>query len=85
MFDFPVCHYHDDTTGIVRCDPFEGCVDFGRAVFFFLAGDRKARMKLIARSVETGYFIPPNYAHLQLLFDDPGFAIVVQKQQAFES
>jgi hypothetical protein len=39
----------------------------------------------MARSVESGYFIPANQAYLQFLYDDPEFQKVLSKQRAHQT
>ncbi len=40
---------------------------------------------MIAKGAEDGYFIPPNEAYLQALYDDPGFASIRASQEAWQS
>jgi len=42
----------------------------------------KRGLALIAKGLEDGYFIPPNVAYLQALYDDPGFAPIRASQEA---
>jgi len=57
-------------------------VDFEEGLAAFLAGGREMGLALIARAVEDGYFILPNEAYLQSLYDDPGFAPILADQEA---
>ncbi len=57
-------------------------VDFEEGLAAYLAGEREKGLALIAKAVEDGYFILPNEAYLQALYDDPGFAPILASQQA---
>jgi TolB-like protein/Flp pilus assembly protein TadD len=71
--------------GLVTCDAFEGCVYFDAGVLAYLDGQREEGLALMARSVESGYFIPANQAYLQFLYDDPEFQKVLSKQRAHQT
>jgi hypothetical protein len=60
--------------GLATCGVAIGCVDFDAGIAAYLNADREQALALISRSIERGYFIPPNLAFLQFLYDDPGFA-----------
>ena len=70
--------------GIIRAEMFYS-VDFEEGLADFLAGERKKGLELIARGVEDGFFIMPNEAYLQTLYDDPGFAPIFAIQEARQS
>jgi TolB-like protein len=71
--------------GMVKCSAFEGCVHFDAGVSAYLDGRREEGLALITQSVESGYFIPPNQAHFQLLYDDPGFGQILERQLAHQA
>jgi len=48
----------------------------------FLSGEREKGLALIAAAAAEGYFILPNEAYLQELYDDPGFAPIRAAQEA---
>ena len=56
--------------------------DYAAGIAAFLAGDRQQSLAHIAKAAEDGYFIRPNAAYLQDLYDDPGFAPILAAQQA---
>ena len=56
--------------------------DYEEGLAAFLSGEREKGLALIARAVEDGYFILPNEAYLQTLYDDPGFAPILASQEA---
>ena len=57
-------------------------VDYEEGVAAYLAGEGERGLALIAKAVEDGYFILPNEAYLQVLYDDPGFAAIRASQEA---
>jgi TolB-like protein/Tfp pilus assembly protein PilF len=57
-------------------------VDFEEGLVAYLAGGHEKGLALIAKAVEDGYFILPNEAYLQSLYDDPGFAPILADQEA---
>jgi hypothetical protein len=67
--------------GIIRAQDIYS-TDFEEGLADFLAGERKKGLELIARGVEDGYFIMPNEAYLQTLYDDSGFAPILAIQEA---
>jgi tetratricopeptide (TPR) repeat protein len=71
--------------GLVLCDVFEGCVHFDAGVSAYLDGDREDGLALIAKSIESGYFIAPNRAYLQFLYDDPAFGPILEQQTAHQT
>jgi len=71
--------------GLVQCDIFEGCVHFDAGISAYLEGDREGGLALVSKSVESGYFIPPNVAYFQLLYDDPAFEAILEKQKAHQA
>ena len=56
--------------------------DFEEGVAAYLAGEREQGLVLIAKAADDGYFILPNEAYLQTLYDDPGFAPILASQEA---
>ena len=60
-------------------------VDYQEGIAAFLAGDRKRGLKYIAKAVDDGYFIRPNSAYMQAVYDDPGFAPILASQEAHQA
>ena len=56
--------------------------DFEEGVAAYLAGEREQGLVLIAKAADDGFFILPNEAYLQTLYDDPGFAPIIARQEA---
>ncbi len=56
--------------------------DYEEGLLAYLSGERDRGLKLIAKATENGYFIFPNEAYLQTLYDDPGFAPILASQEA---
>jgi len=56
--------------------------DYEEGLAAYFAGEHETGLTLIARAVEDGYFMLPNEAILQTLFDDPGFAPILEVQKA---
>jgi hypothetical protein len=48
----------------------------------YLSGERDRGLALVAKAVDDGYFILPNEAYLQSLYDDPGFTPILASQEA---
>jgi tetratricopeptide (TPR) repeat protein len=57
-------------------------VDYEEGVAAYLAGEREQGLVLIAKAADGGFFILPNEAYLQTLYDDPGFAPIIARQEA---
>jgi len=57
-------------------------VDYEEGLAAYLSGERDRGLASIARASENGYFILPNEAYLQALYDDPGFAPIRAGQEA---
>ena len=57
-------------------------VDYDEGLTAYLSGEREKGLALIAKAAEDGFFIPPNEAYLQELYDDPGFAPIRAGQEA---
>ena len=57
-------------------------VDYEEGLAAFLSGDRERGLALIDKGTEGGVFIPPSEAYLQSLYDDPGFAPILARQEA---
>jgi TolB-like protein len=77
-----VRRYRD--AGMTRADSLHHAVsvDYEEGLVEFLTGEREKGLELIAKAVEEGFFIPPNDAYLQVLYDDPGFAPIRAMQEA---
>jgi TolB-like protein/DNA-binding winged helix-turn-helix (wHTH) protein/Flp pilus assembly protein TadD len=56
--------------------------DFEEGVAAYLAGEREQGIALIAKAADGGFFILPNEAYLQTLYDHPGFAPIIAGQEA---
>jgi tetratricopeptide (TPR) repeat protein len=56
--------------------------DYEEGIAAFLSGERGRGLTLIAKAAEDGFFIMPNEAYLQELYDDPGFAPIRAGQEA---
>jgi TolB-like protein/Tfp pilus assembly protein PilF len=56
--------------------------DFEEGVAAYLAGEHERGLALIAKAADGGFFILPNQAYLQNLYDDPGFAPIRAAQEA---
>ena len=67
---------------IIRGDLIFDNVDYEEGLAAYLAGEHKKGLALIAKAVEDGFFIMPWEAYLPALFDDPGFAPILAKQEA---
>ena len=59
--------------------------DYGEGLASYLAGEREKGLALIASASEDGYFIWPDKAYMQELYEDPGFAPILAKQAARQS
>jgi hypothetical protein len=59
--------------------------DFEEGVAAYLAGEREQGLVLIAKAADDGFFILPNEAYLQTLYDDPGFAPIIARQEAWQA
>jgi hypothetical protein len=62
-----------------------GDADYEEGIYAYLSGERERGLALIARAAEDGYFILPNEAYLQTLYDDPGFVPIMSGQQDRQS
>jgi len=56
--------------------------DYEQGLATYLSGEREKGLALIAKAVESGDFILPKEAYLQILYDDPGFAPILANQEA---
>jgi len=61
---------------------WEISTDYEEGLAAYLAGERDRGLALIAKAAEDGYFILPNEAYLQTLYDDPDFAPIRAGQEA---
>ncbi len=57
-------------------------VDYEEGLAAYLSGDRERGLALLNKGTEGGVFIPPSEAYLQSLYDDPGFASILARQEA---
>jgi len=67
--------------GMIRAGLYNS-VDYEEGIADFMAGEREKGLALIAKGANDGYFIPPRETHLQMLYDDPGFAPILAGQEA---
>jgi tetratricopeptide (TPR) repeat protein len=74
-----VRRYHE--AGITN-GPMWYSVDYEEGLADYLAGERASGLQLIAKGADDGYFIWPEEAYLQALYDDPGFAPIRKSQEA---
>ena len=56
-------------------------VDINEGLADYLSGEQQRGLRLLARAVEKGSFIPQENAYLQVLYDDPGFAPIRAMQE----
>jgi len=57
-------------------------VDYEEGLASYLSGDRERGLALLDKGTKGGVYIPPNEAYLQALYDDPGFAPILARQEA---
>jgi len=62
------------------CRP-DGCPVYEEGLAAYLSGQHERGLTLIGKAVEDGYFVFPNEAYLQTLYDDPDFAPILAVQQ----
>ena len=70
--------------GILGNDLYNS-VDYEEGFADFMAGEREKGLALIAKGVNDGRLIPTKEAHLQTLYDDPGFAPILASQKAWQA
>jgi len=56
--------------------------DFEEGLALFLSGDRERGLTLLDKGTEEGVFVRPHEAYFQSLYDDPGFAPILARQEA---
>jgi hypothetical protein len=56
--------------------------DYEEGLALYLSGEREQGLALLEKGTEDGVFIPANEAYLQALYDDPGFASILARQEA---
>jgi TolB-like protein/Tfp pilus assembly protein PilF len=56
--------------------------DYDEGIALYLSGDHESGLALLDKATEEGVFIPPNEAYLQAIYDDPGFASILARQEA---
>ena len=74
-----VRRYHE--AGMTVADLYFS-VDYEEGLAAYLSGESERGLALIAKAAQDGYFIRPNEAYLQALYDDPGFAPIRASQEA---
>jgi TolB-like protein len=74
-----VRRYHE--AGITRAYPLSSA-DYDEGLAAYLAGEHERGLALLDKGTEDGVFIPPSEAYLQSIYDDPGFAPIVARQEA---
>jgi tetratricopeptide (TPR) repeat protein len=57
-------------------------VDYLEGIGAYLAGDRESGLALIAKAAKDGYWIKPPAAFQQAMYQDPGFAPILEGQRA---
>jgi TolB-like protein/tetratricopeptide (TPR) repeat protein len=55
--------------------------DYEEGMALYFSGSRAAGLKLLDRATAQGVVVPPNSAYLQALYDDPGFAHILERQE----
>jgi TolB-like protein/Flp pilus assembly protein TadD len=55
--------------------------DYQEGLAAFLGGQRQLGLELIAQAVERGFYILPNEAYLQELYEDPDFQPILRAQE----
>lgn len=56
--------------------------DYEEGIALYLSGDRERGLALLDKATEDGVFIQTNEAYLQAIYDDPGFAPILARQEA---
>ena len=56
--------------------------DYEEGLAAYLSGEHERGLALLSRAAENGYFILPNEAYLQTLYDDPDFTPILAGQKA---
>jgi TolB-like protein/Tfp pilus assembly protein PilF len=56
--------------------------DFDEGIALYLSGDRERGLALLNKATDDGVFFPPNEAYLQAIYDNPGFAPILARQEA---
>ena len=56
--------------------------DFEEGLALFLSGDHERGLALLDKGTDEGVFIRPHEAYFQSLYDDPGFAPILARQEA---
>jgi len=67
-------------SGVIRNGMFWDA-DFQAGITDWLDGRKESALGLIRKAVERGYFVFPNEAYLQELYDHPGFAPIMEIQR----
>jgi TolB-like protein/Flp pilus assembly protein TadD len=62
-----------------------GYTDYKDGLVSYLAGERTKGLALIAKAVEQGDINPPKTAYLQTLYDDPGYAPILAREEAHKA
>jgi TolB-like protein/Tfp pilus assembly protein PilF len=56
--------------------------DYEEGIALYLSGDHESGLALLDKATEDGVFMPTNEAYLQAIYDDPGFAPILARQEA---
>jgi len=56
--------------------------DYEGGIALYLSGDHESGLALLDKATEEGVFVPTNEAYLQAVYDDPGFAPILARQEA---
>lgn len=62
----------------------KGVADYEYGLATFLEGDQDKGIEWIGKAVGNGFFIWPNEAYLQILYDHPGYAPILAKHKAWQ-
>jgi TolB-like protein/Flp pilus assembly protein TadD len=62
-----------------------GYTDYKEGLVSYLAGERTKGLALIAKAVEQGDINPPKRAYLQTLYDDPGYAPILAREETIKA
>ena len=55
--------------------------DYEEGLALYFSGRREAGLVLLDRGTAQGVIVPPNSAYMQPLYDDPGFAHIIARQE----
>jgi hypothetical protein len=57
-------------------------MDYADGIAAYLAGERDTGLALISQAADEGHWLPPPRAFQQAMFQDPGFAPILERQKA---